>query len=100
MADEKRIERTMLLEDLLKIPIDQTEDIRRIFLNELRMLYQPIESAIEIAVDLEENCVQDRERVFEIMKRNAQLISQYVDRVQSYLKARAEMKQADNNPSD
>lgn len=95
MADKKIDNRLLSLEDLLKIPLEETEEIKRTLLHEIRMLYAPIEAAVEVVTDLDADRVQDREMLFDMMKRAAEKIDKYIDHIQSYIKTRAEMKRAD-----
>ena len=50
MYDDEWLDRLFSPENLAKFPSDE---IRRIFLHDIRMFYGPIETSIEIILDLE-----------------------------------------------
>ncbi len=70
------------------------------FLHEVRMSYSRVETRIQLILELEEDHVQDRDRVMQLTKRNAEFIEKYIEHIESYLKARQDLKNINDKPTE
>lgn len=76
-------------ESYLKYPRDE---VKAIFLHDIRMFYSPIETALEVIMDADQLAVEDRDKLLENMKLRSKLFEKYVDKIDQYFKMCDELK--------